>query len=78
MDPVDDSRELDDKLQALALGAISGIEMVSPFDIRVIFTGQTYVDFMCASGDDDETFHIFGADNFFAAYSLAQGWTIRK
>jgi hypothetical protein len=52
------------------------IEMTSRFDIRVVLSGESYVEFICASSDDDEIFHIFGPENFFAKYSLADGWTV--
>lgn len=75
MDPVDGNDELDLKVQGLQFGYAVKIEMISRFDIRVVLSGQSYLEFICASSDDDEILHIFGPDNFFAKYSLADGWT---
>lgn len=77
MDPVDGNDELDLKVQGLQLGAALKIEMTSRFDIRVVLSEQSYVEFICASSDDDEILHIFGPDNFFAKYSVADGWTAK-
>jgi hypothetical protein len=76
MDPVDGNDDLDLKVQGLQLGVAVKIEMTSRFDIRVVLSGESYVEFICASSDDDEIFHIFGPENFFAKYSLADGWTV--
>jgi hypothetical protein len=76
MDLVDGNAELDNKLQELNLGSVVRIEMISGFDIRVVLTGQSCVEFICASSDDDEIFHISGPDHFFAKYSFAGGWVI--
>jgi hypothetical protein len=76
MDPVDGNDELDLKVQGLQLGAALRIEMVSQFDIRVVLSEQSYVEFICVSSDDDEILHIFGPDNFFSKYSIADGWTV--
>ena len=76
MDPVNENTELDQKLQDLQLGFVVKIEMTSRFDIRIVLSGNSYVEFICASSDDDEMLHIFGPDNFFAKYSVVDGWAV--
>lgn len=76
-DVVDSIDELDDKLQGVTLGAVRAIDELTKFDIRVTLDNGVYIDFFCASSDDDEWFHVFGPDNIVVKVS-SDGWKIGK
>ncbi|MFZ6719409.1 hypothetical protein [Undibacterium sp. Ji49W] len=78
MNPVDSNEELEQQVDALQLGIVMSIEMLSKFDIRIALDDRTFVEFMCASNDDENVFHIFGPDHLFLGYSPAHGWRLRK
>jgi len=75
-DVVDSIDELDERLQAIDLGAVLAIEMLSQFDIRVALERDVRIDFMSASAEDDELFHIFGPDNLYVEYTCPRGWRV--
>jgi hypothetical protein len=78
LDVVDSIEELDEKLQQVRLGAVVDIEAVSLLDIRVKLERGVFVDFICASSEDDEMFHIFGPDNLYIEYKNIGGWEVGK
>ena len=78
MNPVDLNEELEQKVDALQLGAVMSIEMLSKFDIRITLDDGTFIEFMCASNEDENMFHIFGPDHLFLSYTLADGWKLKK
>jgi hypothetical protein len=65
MNPVDSNEELELQIEAIQLGAVMSIEMLSRFNIRIKLDDGTLVEFMCASNDDGNMFHIFGPDHLF-------------
>lgn len=76
-DLVDSITDLDDRLQTVLLPIrLTGLEMLSPLDIRIIFDDGICIDILPASTDtqDDELVHIFGPDSLFLQFSLHSGW----
>lgn len=78
MNVVDSIEELDQELQNISLGAVVNIEAISPFDIRVNLDAGVFIDFIYASTDDDEMFHIFGPNSLYVEYKCADEWTVGK
>lgn len=77
-DLVDSIDELDGRLQAIQLGAVVAIEALSQFDIRVKLDNGVLIDFICASAEDDEMFHIFGPENLYIEYTCPDGWKVGR
>jgi hypothetical protein len=77
-DLVDSADELDERLQAVKLGAIVAIEWLSLFDIRLRLDRGTFIDFIWASTEDDEMFHIFGPESLYVEYTCSDGWKVGK
>jgi len=77
-DVVDSIEELDERLQAIKLGAVLAIETLSQLDIRIKLDGEIYIDFICASAEDDEMFHIFGPESLYVEYTCRDGWKVGK
>lgn len=77
-DVVDSIDELDERLQAIKLGAVLAIEALSQFDIRVKLDDEVCIDFICASAEDDEMFHIFGPESLYVEYTCSEGWKAGK
>lgn len=53
------NEELDFKLNEIDFGCIKAIIQPNNFDIHVELDNGIGIDFLAASSDDDETFHIF-------------------
>jgi len=73
-DTVDSIEELDAKLKKINLGCLQSFNQVSRYDMQAVFDSGVIVDFMSASSDDDEFFHIFCPGNVCLTYSLQSGW----
>ena len=69
--------ELEEALMALELGAFCGIERLSPFDVRLVLSNQTWVDFLHAS-TDDEMLEIVHTNFEHLTWDLSTGWKILK
>jgi hypothetical protein len=52
--------------------------MLSKFDIRLTLEDGMCIDFMCASSDDENMFHIFGPNHLFVGYKCIDGWNVGK
>lgn len=77
-DVVDSIDELDERLQTIKLGVILVIEALSHFDIRVKLDDDVCIDFICASSEDDEMFHIFGPESLYVEYVCRDGWKVGR
>jgi hypothetical protein len=78
LDVVDSIDELDERLQAIRLGAVIAVEEQSQFEIRVKLDDGVFIDFICASAEDDEMFHIFGPESLYVEYTCPGGWKVGK
>lgn len=76
LDTVDSIDELDQRLRAIEIGAITSVEQLSDFDVRVSFDKNIRVEFLWSSIDDDECFHIFGPGDLYVEFSPFEGWKI--
>lgn len=77
-DVVNSTEELDDMLQAIALGCVVDVLSPSPLDIRVQLESEVFIDFLCTSSDNDEMFHIFGPESLYLEYRWPNGWALGK
>ena len=78
MNPIDSNEELEQQVEAIELGSVMSIEMLSKFDIRITLDDGTFIEFMCASNDDETMFHIFGPDHLLLDYKSTDGWRLGK
>jgi hypothetical protein len=78
LDAEDSIEKLDGFLQTIKLGAVVAVEAISEFDIRIILNGGVHIDFMRASNDDDEMFHIFGPKSIYVEYKSLGGWKVGR
>lgn len=78
LDAVNSIEKLDEFLQTLKLGSVVAVEAISKFDIRITLNEGAHIDFMCASNDDDEMFHIFGPESICVEYKCLGGWKVGK
>jgi hypothetical protein len=78
LDAINSIEKLDGLLQTVKLGAVMGVEALSEFDIRILLNEGVHIDFMCASSDDDEMFHIFGPESIYVEYKCLGGWNVGK
>jgi hypothetical protein len=76
MTPVDDNAEHNDLLEGIQFGAFVGLEMLSPFDIRLKTSNGVDVEFMSASSLDYEDFYILGVDHSSLKYHYKTGWLL--
>lgn len=76
MTPVDTNAEHNDLLESIQFGAFVGLEILSPFDIRLKTSNGVDVEFMSASSHDDEDFHIIGVDHSVLTYHYKTGWQL--
>ena len=77
-DIIDSTLELEEQFRQIQLGRISGVYLASKFDVRVEFDDGKKIDFLGASSDDDEMFHIFCPNGLYVKYSTFIGWEIIK
>lgn len=63
-------------LRNLPIDRIEALHQVSKFDVRVCFSKSLHIDFISASSEDDEIFHIFTPDNMCLTYGPLNGWEI--
>lgn len=73
-DVVENLEQLNKQFSAIEFGEILNLQQISPYDIRVTFANDTFVDFLCTFQDDDEVFHVFGPNDLYVAFSVADGW----
>lgn len=74
-DSVTSTLELDERLQLISLGSVSGIEVFHELDVRVFLDNGVTIDFMQLSIDvQDEVLHIFGPGHLYVEYSNVTGW----
>lgn len=78
LDVTDSVDELDQRLQNIKLGSVTAIKVLSQFDIRLEFDGDAHIDFIYASTEDDEIFHIFGPENIYLEYTSSRGWKVGR
>lgn len=78
MNPVESNAELEQQVESVHIGTVISIEMLSKFDIRIVLNNNMFIDFMCASVDDENALHIFGPNHLFIAYKWTDGWRIGK
>jgi len=78
LETVDSVEELDDKLQHLSLGAARGIELLEGANPRILLEEGEYIDFMYASSEEDEVFHISGPDNLYLEFTWPNLWVAGK
>lgn len=76
MNPVNATSELDDQLGKIAIGNFLKIEMTTKFDVRIRTDNGVDIEFICASNEDDECFHIIGTNQLCVEYTLENGWRI--
>jgi hypothetical protein len=76
MTPVDDNAEHNALLESIQFGAFVGLELLSPFDIRLKTSNGVDVEFMSASSRDEEDFHIIGVDHSVLTYHYKTGWKL--
>ena len=76
-DPVDTPTELEEALKACDLGEFSGIQPLSEFDTRFVFTGGN-VDILCTISDEDELLHIFLPEKEVVTLSVSEGWILGR
>ena len=75
-DVVDSIEELSLALQKIDLGRFLRFGPIGHFDVRIDFENDIAVDFLAASSDDDELFHIFCSDRRYLEFSIRGGWRI--
>lgn len=73
-DVVENLAELDQRLSQIEIGRIKMIETTSKFDVCVNFEGGLSIDFLGATSENDEIFHVFCPSNTYLEYSIAGGW----
>lgn len=71
---VDAIKELDSKLQEITIGKVVDIVTPSIFDVAVRLDSNVTVEFMCASSEEEEMFHVFCPNSVFMEYSVLKGW----
>lgn len=76
MTPVDDNAEHNELLESIQFGAFVGLEMLSPFDIRLQTSNGVDVEFMSASSLDYKDFQIIGVDHSMLTYHYKTGWLL--
>lgn len=76
-DPVDTPTELEEALKACDLGEFSGMQPLSEFDTRFLFTRGS-VDILCTISDEDELLHIFLPEKEVATLSVSEGWMLGR
>ena len=76
-DTVDSVDELDGALKAVDFGRISSVEQPADLDLRLEFDAGIAVEFLAATSDDDECFHIvFRPGNMAIKFTVGAGWEI--
>ncbi|MDD5412120.1 MAG: hypothetical protein PHF31_12025 [Methylobacter sp.] len=77
-DVVESLSELDERLGRIEIGRIQEINFVSKFHIQAYCDNGIYIDFLAASSDDDEMFHIFCPEGVCIEYSVLGGWGVSR
>jgi len=70
--------ELDMRLNKIGFGNLTAINIIMPFDIRVMFDSGIYVEFLVCTAENDEIFHVFGPQDLYIEWSVQNGWKIGK
>lgn len=77
-DPVESIGELDSALNDIQLGSVIAIGHLTSFDVRVELEPGIFIDFLAATSDDDECFHIFCPNDMYVEFSTQRGWSLGK
>lgn len=75
-DPVDSIEELNGALNRIELGSITSLEHYRNLDVRVELDNNIIIDFLAATSDDDELFHIFCPGDKYVEFTVERGWTL--
>lgn len=75
-DPVDSMAELDSAVNKIELGCIRSLSDFANFDVRVELDDGIVIEFLAASSDDDECFHIFCPDKVCIVLNPRLGWAV--
>jgi hypothetical protein len=76
LDSADSIDESNVVLSRISLGRFSALKQPSVLDVRVEFDSGMAVDFLSASGEEDENFHIFCPGAMYVEFSALGGWDI--
>lgn len=75
LDSYDSNKEMDCLIKEIEFGSIVSIRLENEADVRVCLSSGLSVEFLLMSSDD-ESFHIFGPDEFFFGYDPSKGWQV--
>jgi hypothetical protein len=75
-DAVASIEELNARIQGIDIGSVTALRMLSTLDVRVELDTGLSVDFLDATSDDDESFHVFGPEHLYVEFSQATGWKV--
>ncbi len=75
-DSADSIEQSSESLGRISLGRFSALTQPSALDVRIEFDSGMAVDFLSASSEDDENFHIFCPDGMYIEFSALSGWAI--
>ena len=63
-------------LQKLPMGSVAKIDQLTNTELRLSLSDGASVEFICASSDKDEMFHIFAPEKQCIEYRCVGGWKI--
>lgn len=76
-DVVDSIAEHSARVDEIGLGAVTSIQMLSAFDVRLNLENSCSLDFLGTHGEiDEEVVHIFGPDDLYLEFLPGEGWKI--
>src|SRR5581483_11962514 len=70
--------DLDRTLGAIALGVLIDLRQITPFDVGLEFSDGASVEFLSATADEDESFHIFCPGDNYISFSARDGWKVGR
>jgi len=75
-DAVESVQELNAALRQIQLGRFSSLSQPTELDVRIDFDSGIAIDFLAATGDNDESFHIFCPGAVCVEFVVHRGWKI--
>jgi hypothetical protein len=75
-DALDSISDFNNRLAELSLGRFQGISQPTHIDIRVHLDCGASIDFLAATSESDESFHLFGPSALYIQFSPVEGWKV--
>lgn len=77
-DAFDSISDMNEILSRIKIGRLKNVMMLNHLDISIECEGDIHIEFMPATSDEDDVFHVFLPNNIFVGFQPKRGWLLDK